>query len=209
MPIALHDAPEDSEAASPPEKTAESDEQLMLAFAGGRSEAFSELFQRYKQPLYGFFRRRLAESAHAQAEELAQETFLAILRAACRYEPSALFRTYLYGIAFRILSAHRRKTAFRATFLGSADVEREPGRPESTDAGLQVSQAMTRLDRIDREALMLREFEQLSYAEIAELLQLPLNTVRSRLFRARTALREILSPTPLPATSNTRIEDRP
>ena len=204
MPIALHDAPEDSEAASPPEKTAESDEQLMLAFAGGRSEAFSEIFQRYKQPLYGFFRRRLAESAHAQAEELTQETFLAVLRAASRYERSALFRTYLYGIAFRILSAHRRKTAFRATFFGPADVEREPGRPEATDTGLQVRQAMARLERIDREALMLREFEQLSYAEIAALLDLPLNTVRSRLFRARSALREILSAPPI-----ARIEERP
>jgi len=189
MPIALHDAPEDSEATVAPE----TDEQLMLAFAGGRSDAFSELFRRYKQPLYGFFRRRLVEQVQVQAEELTQESFLAVLRAASRYEPSALFRTYLYGIAFRILSAHRRKTAFRATFLRSTDVEREPGRLESPDAGLQIRQAMARLERIDREALMLREFEQLSYAEIAKLLDLPLNTVRSRLFRARTALREILS----------------
>ena len=176
----------------------------MLAFAGGRNNAFSELFRRYKQPLYGFFRRRLAASAHTQAEELTQETFLAILRAASRYEPSALFRTYLYGIAFRILSAHRRKTAFRATFLGSTDVEREPGKLESPDAGLQIRQAVARLDRIDREALMLREFEQLSYAEIAQLLDLPPNTVRSRLFRARSALREILS-----APHVLRIEERP
>jgi RNA polymerase sigma-70 factor, ECF subfamily len=209
MPIALHDAPEDSEAASPPEKPVETDEQLMLAFAGGRSESFSELFRRYKQPLYGFFRRRLAESAHTQAEELTQETFLAVLRAASRYEPSALFRTYLYGIAFRILSAHRRKTAFRATFFGSTDVEREPGRPEALDAGLHIRQAVARLDRIDREALMLREFEQLSYAEIAEVLKLPLNTVRSRLFRARIALREILSAPPASVSANTRIEERP
>jgi RNA polymerase sigma-70 factor, ECF subfamily len=200
MPIALHDAPEDSEAAT----AVETDEQLMLAFAGGRTAAFSEIFRRYKQPLYGFFRRRLAESAHAQAEELTQETFLAILHAASRYETSALFRTYLYGIAFRILSAHRRKTAFRATFLVSTDVEREAGRLESPDVGLQIRQGMARLERIDREALMLREFEQLSYAEVAELLQLPLNTVRSRLFRARTALREILSTPPV-----SRIEERP
>jgi RNA polymerase sigma-70 factor (ECF subfamily) len=199
MPTATHDANPNSETEIP----VESDEQLILAFAGGRNDAFSELFRRYKQPLYGFFRRRLAASAHTQAEELTQETFLAILRAASRYEPSALFRTYLYGIAFRILSAHRRKTAFRATFLGSTDVEREPGKLESPDAGLQIRQAVARLERIDREALMLREFEQLSYAEIAELLQLPLNTVRSRLFRARIALREILSAPPI-----ARIEER-
>ncbi len=47
---------------------------------------------------------------------------------------------------------------------------------------------------MDREILLLREFEQLSYAEIADLFQLPLNTVRSRLFRARTALRNLLEP---------------
>jgi RNA polymerase sigma-70 factor (ECF subfamily) len=55
---------------------------------------------------------------------------------------------------------------------------------------------------MDREILLLREFEQLSYAEIADLLQLPLNTVRSRLFRARTALRNLLEPNAAPATQN-------
>ena len=53
--------------------------------------------------------------------------------------------------------------------------------------------ALGKLDREEREILLLREFEQLSYAEIAELLRLPLNTVRSRLFRARMALRELLT----------------
>jgi RNA polymerase sigma-70 factor (ECF subfamily) len=55
-----------------------------------------------------------------------------------------------------------------------------------------MREALTNLDAMDREILLLREFEQLSYAEIAELLNLPVNTVRSRLFRARTALRDLL-----------------
>ncbi len=75
-----------------------SDERLILAFSQGSSEAFTELFSRYKQPIYGFFRRRVFEST--QAEELTQETFVALLRAAARYEPRALFRTYLYAIGF-------------------------------------------------------------------------------------------------------------
>ena len=90
--------------------TGVSDERLMLAFSQGSSEAFTELFSRYKQPIYGFFRRRIDEPAHA--EELTQETFLALLRAASRYQPRALFRTYLYAIGFKILRAHRRKAAF-------------------------------------------------------------------------------------------------
>jgi RNA polymerase sigma-70 factor (ECF subfamily) len=167
-----------------------SDEQLMVAFSRGSADAFSELFSRHKQPLFGFFRRRLADPA--QAEELTQETFLALLRASSRYEPRALFRTYLYAIGFKVLRAHRRKAAFRAAFLGVADEVREPAFQNAIDVALSLRQAVGRLERLDREILLLREFEQLSYAEIAGLLRLPVNTVRSRLFRARMALRDLL-----------------
>jgi RNA polymerase sigma-70 factor (ECF subfamily) len=169
-----------------------SDEQLMLAFSKGSTYAFDELFSRYKQPMYGFFRRRVAEST--QAEELTQETFVALLRAASRYEPRALFRTYLYAIGFKILRAHRRKAAFRATFFGQRNSAPDPAKRDATESGLWVRRAVEKLEAMEREILLLREFEQLSYAEIADLLQLPLNTVRSRLFRARTALRNLLEP---------------
>ena len=176
--------PEGQKAGSP-----DSDELLMLAFCRGSKEAFSELFSRYQQPLFGFFRRRVADPA--QADELTQETFLAVLRASARYEPSALFRTYLYAIGLKILRAHRRKTAFRATFLGIA--AHEPHAESATETEVLLRQAVGKLDPLDREVLLLREFEQLSYAEIAEVLQLPVNTVRSRLFRARMALRDLLA----------------
>ncbi len=169
-----------------------SDEQLVLAFSKGSSHAFEELFSRYKQPIFGFFRRRVAEST--QAEELTQETFVALFRAATRYEPRALFRTYLYAIGFKILRAHRRKAAFRATFFGQHNSAHDPSRRDATESGLWVRRAVEKLEPMDREILLLREFEQLSYAEISDLLQLPLNTVRSRLFRARTALRNLLEP---------------
>jgi DNA-directed RNA polymerase specialized sigma24 family protein len=71
-----------------------SDEALMLQFQGGSTEAFDELFARYREPLFGFFRRRL--NSCERAEDLAQETFLAV-------------RTYLYGIALNLLAAERRK----------------------------------------------------------------------------------------------------
>jgi len=180
--------------------TSASDEQLMLAFSKGSSEAFTELFSRYKQPIYGFFRRRVSDPC--RAEEFTQETFLGLLRAAARYEPRALFRTYLYAIGFKILSAHRRKAAFRATFLGHRDSSRDPSKQDATESGLWVRHAVAKLDGMDREVLLLREFEQLSYAEIADLLQLPVNTVRSRLFRARTALRNLLEPPVEPLTKN-------
>jgi RNA polymerase sigma-70 factor (ECF subfamily) len=100
----------------------------MLAFSQGSAEAFTELFHRYKQPVFGFFCRRVADAGHA--EELAQETFLAVLRASSRYQPRALFRTYLYAIGFKILRAHRRKAAFRATFLGHGNSIADPRSPK-------------------------------------------------------------------------------
>ena len=167
-----------------------SDEQLMTAFARGSSDAFTELFARCKQPLFGFFWRRVAD--RAQAEELTQETFVAVIRAAPRYEPSAQFRTYLYAIALKILRAYRRKAAFRATFLGAPSEHGEPAAESGVVTQLIMREALRKLEDMDREILLLREFEQLNYAEIAELLNLPVNTVRSRLFRARMALREML-----------------
>jgi RNA polymerase sigma-70 factor (ECF subfamily) len=172
------------------------DEELMLAFCRGSQQAFAELFKRYRQPLFGFFRRRLADAA--RAEELTQDTFVAVLRGAARWEPTALFRTYLYAIGLKILNAERRKAAFRATFLGPS--EREPAARSSLDAEVVMRDAVGRLEPMDREVLLLREFEQLSYAEIAELLRLPVNTVRSRLFRARTALHAVLT-APAPKTT--------
>jgi RNA polymerase sigma-70 factor (ECF subfamily) len=67
--------------------------------------------------------------------------------------------------------------------------------------------ALRKLDRIDREIILLREFEQLTYTEIAELLNLPLNTVRSRLFRARTALRDLLGSSHAPKASALKVTE--
>lgn len=165
-----------------------SDEALMLEFQRGSRPALEELFARYRQPLYGFFRRRL--DSRERSEDLAQETFLAVMRAAERYEPRALVRTYLYGIALKLLFAERRKFSREAPGKSSA----EPSTNENPDAVLWVRQALAKLDVAEREILMLREYEQLSYAEIAELLQIPMNTVRSKLFRARLTLKSYLAP---------------
>lgn len=165
-----------------------SDEALMLDFQRGSREAFEELFTRYRGPLHGFFRRRLESSE--RAEDLAQETFLALVRAATRYEPRAQFRTYLYGIALKLLAAERRKHKS----LPLEEMSEEPAVHDSSDKALWVRQSLGRLEGSEREILMLREYEQLSYMEISELLRLPLNTVRTRLFRARMALKEFLEP---------------
>jgi RNA polymerase sigma-70 factor (ECF subfamily) len=166
-----------------------SDEALMIEFQRGSREAFDELFARYREPLYGFFRRRLATKD--RAEDLAQETFLAVIRAAVRYEPRAMVKTYLYGIALKLLAAERRKLSGNEPQI---DDDHEPAEDSPSDNELWVRQALEKLDSSEREILMLREYEQLNYAEIGELLRLPVNTVRSRLFRARMELKSFLEP---------------
>jgi len=164
-----------------------SDEALMLEFQGGSRAAFEELFARYRKPLYGFFARRLNNPE--RAEDLVQETFFAVIRAASRYEPRALVRTYFYGIALKLLAAERRKLLMRSTLGQSVPEPKTDGTPERV---LWVRQAVEKLDAPEREILMLREYEQLSYSDIAELLRIPVNTVRSRLFRSRLALKSYL-----------------
>ncbi|HWZ43578.1 MAG TPA: RNA polymerase sigma factor [Candidatus Saccharimonadales bacterium] len=165
------------------------DEALMLQFQQGSREAFDELFTRYRAPLYGFFRRRLANDA--RAEDLTQETFLAVIRATARYEPRALVRTYLYGIALNLLASERRKQARNPLPL---DEGPEPAVDDASEEVFWVRQAIGRLEEREREVLMLREYEQLSYDEISTLLRIPVNTVRSRLFRSRMALKNYLQP---------------
>jgi RNA polymerase sigma-70 factor (ECF subfamily) len=166
------------------------DEQLIADARTGSWEAFEVLFERYRRPVWEFFRRRTVDAA--RAEELAQDTFVALLEGAPRYEARAPFRTYLFGIAYNVLHADRRKAALRRTDTLGFDPEAPPG--AHPDAGLWVRRALEQLDEGDREILMLREYEELSYQEIADLRRLPLNTVRSKLFRARMALKAALVP---------------
>jgi len=169
-----------------------SDEALMLEFRGGSRAAFEEIFARYRDPLYGFFRRRL--DSRERAEDLTQETFVAVIRGAVRYEPRALLKTYLFGIAWKVLAAERRKQG--RTVPGAAEPAGAAHQTseDAADHVLWVRQAVARLDPGGEEVLMLREYEQLSYAEIGGLLRIPVNTVRSRLFRARMALKRNLEP---------------
>jgi RNA polymerase sigma-70 factor (ECF subfamily) len=170
------------------------DEQLILEFQKGSHEAFTELFLRYRELVYAFFRRRINDPA--RPEELAQETFLAVLRGVQRYEPRATFRSYLFAIAFKILANDRRKAGQHSNGTAPVSDYVDPPVRENTNAAIWVREAIAKLDANDREVLLLREYEDLGYDEIAIILRVPLNTVRSRLFRARMALKEILISVP-------------
>ena len=164
------------------------DEHLMLEVRGGSRPAFEALFERYKDAIWRFYRRRIDDPG--RAEELVQDVFVAILQGARRYEPRAAFRTYLFGIAYNLLLADRRsRVRDRAEPLPDDLASAAP----DADGALWVRRALATLQPDQREIVMLREYEGLSYLEIADVMQLPLNTVRSRLFRARMDLRDALS----------------
>ena len=120
-----------------------SDEALMLDFRRGSREAFEELFARYREPLYGFFRRRLPSPE--RAEDLAQETFLAVIRAASRYEPRAQVRTYFYAIALKLLANERRKQTNHPL---ATEATREPAIHSAPDTGLWVRRAIEKLEEL-------------------------------------------------------------
>lgn len=164
------------------------DEELMLAVKAGSRPEFEALFERYRDVVWRFFRRRLQQSG--RAEELVQDVFVAILQGARRYEPRAPFRTYLFGIAYNLLLAERRSVSREQTDALPDDIALATPDVEGT---LWIRRALATLETEDCEIVMLREYEGLSYAEIADVMHLPLNTVRSRLFRARMHLRDVLS----------------
>jgi RNA polymerase sigma-70 factor, ECF subfamily len=166
----------------------DSDDELMRQVREGSRAAFAGIFDAYRGPIWRFFRRRVGDAA--RAEELAQDTFVALLQNARRYVPQSAFRAYLFGIAWHLLQAERRRIVRDgATPL---DLDSLPAVGADLDAALWVREALATLDAEDRDVLMLREYDQLTYDEIAALCGLPLNTVRTRLFRARAALRDAL-----------------
>jgi len=164
------------------------DEDLIREMRDGSRAAFETLFERYRESIWRFFRRRTADAS--RAEELAQDTFVAVLEGAARYERRGTVRSYLFGIAYNVLLADRRRAVHRAT--DPLDMDPPAREVDDPDRGIWVRDALARLDEDDREILMLREYEQLSYQEIADLRGAPLNTVRSQLFRARMALKSAL-----------------
>ena len=167
----------------------------MKDFQQGQESAFRDLFARYKDPVFGFVRRRV--NSAERAEEITQDVFLAVVKNRNGYRRRASFRTYLYRIAHnRIVSEYRSRRSEQRL----ADVS-EPAAGGDASVARQVRDALTQIDSGQREVVMLREYEGLSYEEISRVLRIPLGTVRSRLFRGKMALRDLLAPRAVPAVS--------
>jgi RNA polymerase sigma-70 factor (ECF subfamily) len=176
-------------------------------------EPFATVFDRHYPAIAGFFRRRLDPSL---ADELAAETFLCAFKARHRYDTNrADARPWLFGIAAKLLSGHRRSEERRLRAMSRAerrfeltgDADALAGRIDAIADAPILAGALASLSRGDREVLLLYAWADLSYEQIADALQIPVGTVRSRLHRARTAVRERLEREPLQPLRISRIEE--
>jgi len=169
------------------------DKSLWERICAGEQSAFEALFKEFAPRLRGFL--RVYTGGQLETDDILQETFLQIWKRPSGYDPErGTLRQYLYGIARKRAAQKRRESA---QFAVERDFDRLNGASSTAESrqngelSLAVREGLMHLDSNDRALLWLREIEGYSYAELAEILQVPLGTVKSRLFAARENLREI------------------
>lgn len=178
------------------------DVRLMLAFREGDRVAFEALFQRWASPLLRYLDRMVRDTA--AAEELVQEVFLRVHRARDRYRPEARFSTWLYRIATNVALNELRRPRRRDPHY-SIDDEAGPELVATTTAPDELAHARRIAGAVERElaalperqrsALWLSAVEGLSYAEVAETLDVSEKAVKALVHRARSSLARRLSDT--------------
>jgi RNA polymerase sigma-70 factor, ECF subfamily len=183
---------------------------LMLRVRDGDAEAFAELVLTWQDRLVTLFLHQTGD--HSTAEDLAQEVFLRVYRARASYQPTAKFTTWVHTIANNVASDLRQRAYRRlergvpaTTSASSSNIGLDqlavaasgmiPARvADRTELQAVVQRAIAGLNERQRMAVLLAKFEQCSYEEIAEAMQLSVPAVKSLLFRARDQLREALAP---------------
>lgn len=179
------------------------DHALMRRIASGDAHAFRDLVERHQKAVVGTAAKMLG--GYDDAEDIGQQVFLRVWKNAKRYRPDARFTTYLFTITRNLVFNESRRRS-RKKEVSANEIEESIGqlaaeRPElRPDEQLQqeelrqaVDRAIASLPEAQRMAVVLRRYEQLSYEEIAKVLNLSVSAVKSLLFRARTALRESLA----------------
>ena len=187
--------------------TQEEDQQLVERVQRGDKRAFDLLVLKYQHKILGLIVRFVHDTHEAQ--DVAQEAFIKAYRALGNFRGDSAFYTWLYRIGINtaknyLVSQGRRaptSTSFdseEAENFEDGDQLRDINTPErlmmTRQIGETIEEAMAALPEELRTAIMLREIEGLSYEEIANIMECPIGTVRSRIFRAREAIAERLRP---------------
>ncbi len=175
-----------------------SDQQLVLALREERNVmAFEVLLRRYQRPIYGFILRQVGD--RGRAEELFQETFLRVYSKIETCRTPEAFRPWAFSIAANLCRNETRRQEVRAGERGHGDAAERPSPGLTPEGGAiraetrrQIEAALASLVPAQREVFILYQYSQLSYDEIAQVLEVPVGTVKSRMNAALTKLREQL-----------------
>jgi RNA polymerase sigma-70 factor (ECF subfamily) len=188
---------------------AATDQEIVALAREGREAAYRELIRRYERPVFSLILRMVRD--HQLAEDLSQETFIKALNAIASYRPEFKFSSWIFKIANNAAIDHLRRRELdtlsidgaphatsaediEATALQVGDRGESPlAELEARELGTAIERAIGRLRPEYRSCIMLRHVEGMAYEEIAQLLDLPLGTVKTYIHRARHELRDILA----------------
>jgi RNA polymerase sigma-70 factor, ECF subfamily len=187
-------------------KSKQTDQQLVDQVFKGNKHAFDLLVLRYQHRILALVSRFIRDQS--EVEDVCQEAFIKAYRALPKFRGDSAFYTWLYRIAINTAKNHMvtkgRRPPGTDVDLGDADLAELPselvdnGSPEeklsSNELHLLINNAIEELPEDLRTAFTLREFGGLSYEEITQIMDCPVGTVRSRIFRAREALDAVISP---------------
>ncbi len=176
------------------------DQQLVTASKRGDQDAFAQLVQRYQRRIFNLVYRMLQQ--YEEASEITQETFLAAWQGLPSFRGDARFATWLYRIAYNCalkqLETRKRDRALQAALQAEQALESEDTY-KSADAQIDeherqafVQEHLSRLPAKYRAVLILRHLQDMTYEEMAEILTMPVGTIKTHLFRARNLLKQRL-----------------
>ena len=196
-----------------------SDEELMTRCRNGDMSAFELLVIRYKDLIINYIHRCICD--YHRAEDLAQETFIRVLRSARSYEPKCQFKNWIYLIATNLCrnevrNRHRRKTAFLDDLVSDGedvnysflmrDVSYLPDELyEKKEQQLMIQQTLNLLPENQRIALNLVTYQDLRYDEIAEIMNCSVSAVKSLIHRARQNMKTLLLEAGIGESSNAKV----
>jgi RNA polymerase sigma-70 factor (ECF subfamily) len=180
-------------AEGPTTRAGDLDEVTLRRAQRGDERAWRELVGCYQHAVHAVVWRLLAGRARHRVEDLVQETFVRVLRALPRFDPTgpATLRTWMLTIATRLVLNELRRPEM-ASLIAEPVADEMPA-TERRRLAAQIGEAMAALPHYQRAVVVLRELHGLEYAEIATALDLDIGTVKSRLARARTALRAAIT----------------
>jgi len=184
----------------------DTDKELVRRVQKGDRHAFDLLFSRYQHKILNLVSRYLRD--REDVEDVAQEAFIKAFRALPRFRGESAFYTWLYRIAINTAKNHIVARSRRppgvdvdvedAEFMEGTDALRESESPEAAlardELSAEIDLAISQLPDDLRSAVTLREFDGLTYEQIAEIMDCPVGTVRSRIFRAREAIDTRIEP---------------